>query len=295
MTTSSDNARRQFWTDYQPGLARSHDVDRGLDSFADIERHRYALEPDIPELGRFDEMAGRDVLEAGCGIATDGAQFARAGARYTGLDFSPTALENARSRFALEGLEGQFVEGSVTEIPFPDASFDIVYSMGVVHHVPDTARAIEEFRRVLRPGGQAIVLVYHRDSFNYYVTILAIKRLLSALLFVPGALRWISRLTGEPEANLRAYRELLREHGARYLTDRQLFLDNNTDGPGNPLAKVYSRADAQVLFSGFADVRTDVRFLHLRSYPGGDRLARTRLAHALGRRWGWHLWITARR
>lgn len=293
-TTPNNNPHQQFWTDYQPGVTRYREAMPGRESFDEIERQRYALEPDIPELAQFGAMAGRDVLEAGCGIGTDGVRFARAGANYTGLDFSPTALEHASTRFELEGLEGRFVEGSVTSLPFADNSFDLVYSMGVVHHVPDTAQAIKEFRRVLRPGGQAIVLVYHRHSFNYYFTILGLKRLLTPLLLIPGASAAISKLTGEPAGHLKDYRQLLREHGVRYLRDRQLFLDNNTDGPGNPLAKVYSRDEAHDLFSVFTDTRTDVRFLHLRSYPAGNRLARTRLGRALGNRWGWHLWITAR-
>src|SRR5205085_904898 len=118
----------------------------------------------------------RDVLEAGCGIGTDGKQFARAGAVYTSIDFSPTALELARQRFAREGLSGEFVAGSLTELPFGDASFDLVYSVGVIHHIPDTERAVAEFRRVLRPGGRVLVMVYHRSSFNYHVSIMVLPR-----------------------------------------------------------------------------------------------------------------------
>ena len=85
----------------------------------------------------------------------------------------------------------------------------------------------------------------------------------------------------------------MREYGLGYLRDRALFLSNNTDGPGNPLSKVYGRNEARELFVRFAEVRTTVRFLHLRSYPGGGRFATTALAHRLGARRGWHLWIDA--
>ena len=77
--------------------------------FSTLERERYLLEPDIQEFAAFESWGDKDVLEGGCGIATDGLQFARAGARYTGIDFSPTALDLARRRFDLEGAAGRFI------------------------------------------------------------------------------------------------------------------------------------------------------------------------------------------
>jgi SAM-dependent methyltransferase len=282
-----------FWNVYQPGLLVSSAEPGTVEFFADVERHRYSAEPHIPDVVRFDRWAGRDVLEAGCGIATDGVRFARSGARYTGLDFSTTALELARRRFALEGRPGAFVHGSVTALPFSDASFDLVYSHGVIHHIADTQRAVDEFQRVLRPGGKALVMVYHRDSLNYFVTVMGVRRALAAMLVVPGAVRAFARVTRERPEVLGRHRALLRDHGIRYLADGALFLSNNTDGPGNPLSKVFSRADARTLFKAFADVRFDVRFLNLRLYPGGRSLESTRLGRRLERHVGWHLYVDA--
>jgi SAM-dependent methyltransferase len=290
----SDEDRRRFWTGYQPGV-RVADPTDSREFYREVERERYLLEPDILEMANFMAWRDHDVLEAGCGIATDGVKFARAGARYTGIDFSPTAVRHAVDRFRAEGLPGKFVEGSILELPFESESFDLVYSMGVIHHVPETERAVSEFHRVLRPGGRAIAMLYHRDSFNYWFTIMAIRRTLAPLVAVRGADRLVGRITGKPPGVVLGHRALLQEHGFRYLRDRQLFLNNNTDGPGNPLSKVYSRAQARELFVEFDEVQTEVRFLHLWSYPGGERLARTELARRLGRRWGWHLWVNARK
>ena len=285
--------RQGFWTGYQPGM-RSSDAEPGSPGFfAEVERRRYQLEPATPEMAQFGRWRDRDVLEAGCGIGTDGLQFARAGARYTGMDFSSTALDLAERRFAMEGVPGRFVHGSITEMPFDDASFDLAYSMGVMHHLPETPCVAEEMHRVLRPGGQAIVMVYHRGSFNYHFSIMLLRRALTSLLLVPRMDRAISAVTGEPIEVLRGHRELLRDHGLRYVTDRQFFLSHNTDGPGNPLSKVYTRATGAELFDRFAHVETQVRFLNLRAYPFGERLETTPVAQALGRRWGWHLWIRA--
>jgi SAM-dependent methyltransferase len=295
VTGAGERRRRDFWTGYQPGFRVSGQPLGSRAMYDEVERERYILEPDILELAAFESWGDRDVLEAGCGIATDGAQFARAGARYTGVDFSPTALRLAQERFEEYGLAGRFEPASLTELPFEEDSFDLVYSMGVVHHIPDAARVVAEFHRVLRPGGRAIVMLYHRDSFNYRFTILGLRRALVVMLLLPRGVELVARITGESREVLDGHRELLHEHGPRYLADRRLFLSNNTDGPGNPLSNVYSRAEAERLFGAFAEVRTNVRFLHLRSYPGGRRISQTKPATVLGERWGWHLWVDALR
>lgn len=289
-----EEERRDFWVEYQPGFRVAKPTE-SLDFYRAVEAERYRLEPDILEMASAATWQDRDVLDAGCGIATDGIQFARSGARYTGIDFSPTALRHAEARFRMEGVRGRFVQGSISELPFDAESFDLVYSMGVIHHVPEPERAVSEFHRVLRPGGRAIVMIYHRDSFNYRFTIMVVRRALAALLIVPGGDWFVERLTGEGPDVLQGHRALLKEHGIGYVRDRQLFLNHNTDGPGNPLSSVYSRTEAHELFAQFADVRTSVRFLHLRSYPGGQRLPRTEFGQRLGRRWGWHLWVDARK
>jgi ubiquinone/menaquinone biosynthesis C-methylase UbiE len=288
-----ERERSEFWTGNQPGF-RFTDAEPGTERFyAEVEAHRYALEPAIPELARFADWRERDVLEAGCGIATDGINFARAGARYTGVDFSDAAIALARRRFELESMPGEFVQASITELPAEDSSRDLVYSNGVIHHLPETEAVVAEMHRVLRPGGRAIVMVYHRDSLNYRFNIMVVRRLLALVLLIPGAAERIGRMASERAEVFTGHRRLLAEHGGRYLRDKQLFLNNNTDGPDNPLSKVYSRADAQELFSAFSTVETRVRFLNLRLYPKGDAIAGTAPARRLERQIGWHLWIEA--
>jgi hypothetical protein len=113
------------------------------------------------------------------------------------------------------------------------------------------------------------------------------------VLLVRGADELVSRLTGEPIEVLRGHRELLSRHGTRYLTDPALFLSHNTDGPGNPLSKVYTATNMRRAFAVFAEVQTHVRFLNLRAYPYGERLERLPASRWLGRRTGWHLWVSA--
>jgi SAM-dependent methyltransferase len=283
--------RRDFWSGYQPGFRVAQSPVGTEEFFAEVTAKRYALEPHIPEVVEFERWRGCAVLEAGCGIGTDGARFAAAGADYTGLDFSPSAFALAQRRFELERLPGRFVAGSVTALPFEDDTFDLVFSHGVIHHLPDTEAAVQEFHRVVKPGGTVVVMLYHRHSLNYHVTIMLLRRAAIALLLVPKAPPVVARLTGEREEVLSGHRRLLSTHGLRYLRDRELFLSHNTDGPGNPLSKVYSRAEAQRLFAPFESTATEVRYLNLRLYPGGSRLSATRAARMLERRVGWHLYV----
>ena len=287
--------RRAFWSGYQPGFRATDSPPGTMQFFEEVTARRYILEPHIPEVVDFGRWSGCAVLEAGCGIGTDGAQFAAAGAEYTGLDFSPAAFVLARRGFEVRGLRGRFVAGSVTALPFHDETFDLVFSHGVIHHLPETEAAVREFHRVLKPGGTALVMVYHRASLNYYFPIMLLRRALIALLLLPKAPAIVARLTGEPEDVISGHRRLLSEHGFRYILDRDLLLSKNTDGPGNPLSKVYSRADAAKLFGRFENVTTEVRYLNLRLYPGGSRIAGTRLARWLERRFGWHLYARGRK
>ncbi|MHB8490724.1 MAG: class I SAM-dependent methyltransferase [Solirubrobacteraceae bacterium] len=283
----------RFWSANQPGFRFTDEQPGTPEFFTAVERHRYEVEPHIPEIVQFARWRDRDVLEVGCGIATDGINFARTGARYTGTDQSASALALARRRFELEGLSASFVESQADHLPFADDTFDLVYSHGVIHHMEDTAGAVDDFMRVLRPGGTALVMVYHRSSFNYWVTILGVRRLLATVLLMPGLSRLVARATGERASVLDGHRALLRRHGLRYLLSSTLFLSNNTDGPGNPLSKVFTREQAEALFGGFASVSTAVRHLNLRIYPGGTVAARSRIAVWLGHRWGWHLYVRA--
>ena len=150
---------RSFWQ-ANPCGTKFADAEVGTREFFErVEKHRYRTEWHIPAAAGFDKARGLRVLEVGCGLGTDGAQFARAGAVYTGIDLTEAAIGLARRRFELESLPGEFRISDAERLDFPDESFDLVYSHGVLHHTPDTARAVGEVHRVLRPGGRAIVML----------------------------------------------------------------------------------------------------------------------------------------
>lgn len=126
---------------------------------------RYALEPYLKPFARFEEAANKDVLEIGVGMGADHVELAKAGPRsLTGIDLTERGVQWTKDRLALYGLMSDVRVGDAERLPFADASFDLVYSYGVLHHSPDTQRAFREVARVLRPGGIARVMVYHRPS-----------------------------------------------------------------------------------------------------------------------------------
>lgn len=262
--------------------------------FERVEAHRYSTEWHIPEAADFKSAKGLRVLEIGCGLGTDGAQFACAGANYTGVDLTEAAIELARKRFELFDLPGTFRTADAENLDFPDESFDLVYSHGVLHHTPDTARAVREVHRVLKPGGRAVVMLYHRNSYNYRVNIRLLRRAGARLLKTEGGLKLVNRLTGEPVDSLREHAARITEDEESYLSPGE-FLNRNTDGAGNPLARVYSRREARELFKDFAEVKLRTHFLNKRWLPLLGNVLPRPVEARLASRWGWHLWIYARK
>lgn len=114
---------------------------------------RYTLEPYIPEFAGFNTARGLCVLEIGVGLGADHQQFAEAGAALSGIDLTERAVKHTRHRLAAFGLESDLAVGDAENLQFSDGSFDLVYSWGVLHHSPDTSKAIGEVWRVLKQGG----------------------------------------------------------------------------------------------------------------------------------------------
>ena len=284
---------RTFWQAHPCGTKFS-DAEIGTRAFFErIEAHRYEKEWHIPAAANFANTRGLKVLEIGCGLGTDGAQFAKAGADYTGVDLTNAAIELARKRFELFGLTGKFQVADAENLDFPDESFDVVYSHGVLHHTPDIDAAVQEIRRVLKPGGRAIVMLYHRGSYNYRIGIRVLRRAGAGLLKTDTGIKLINVLTGEPTEALQERAAMMRATNGETSADQ--LLNESTDGAGNPLARVYSRREARQLFKDFSKVELRAYFLNKRFIPIVGNLLPRSIESALASRWGWHLWIYATR
>lgn len=139
--------------------------------FCESERaSRYQFEPYIPAFARFQEGKDKDVLGIGLGMGADHAEWARSGPRsLTGIDLTPRAIEHARRRLGVHRSTSELHVADAEELPFGDGSFDLVYSWGVLHHSPNTRKAVCEVHRVLRANGVARIMLYHAYSLTGYL------------------------------------------------------------------------------------------------------------------------------
>lgn len=210
-------------------------------------RSRYMLEPYIHEFAKFNEAAGRDVLEVGVGMGADHLQWANAyPKRLYGFDLTRRAVDFTRARLTLEGLQSNVFIGDAEHLAFPDAAFDIVYSWGVLHHSPNTPETVREVHRVLRTGGVARVMIYHRNSIVGY------------LLWVRYAL-----LRGRPTTSLTSVY-------STYL-----------ESPGT---KAYSISQASKVFANFSRVSVRIALSAGDLFEGAAGLRHQGLLLSLGRR-----------
>jgi ubiquinone/menaquinone biosynthesis C-methylase UbiE len=265
LTEEKVRAREQ-WTLDPCGAVTDREHEFGTREFFDtVERHRYTeYAAWMPRLMGFDKFREARLLEIGCGMGTDLLQFARGGACCTGIDLTPRSIEITRHRFQLYNEDGAFMISDGEHLPFRDESFDVVYSNGVLHHTPDTAGAIREVHRVLRPGGTAKVMLYHRNSLNYWGDIV-LRR---------GVVRG-DFLRGQSVAEIMSRIVEFSSHDAR------------------PLVKVYSRKEARDLFSLFRDVRIDVEQLLRAELRFLSPLVSEAMLERLRKRIGWNVIVTA--
>jgi SAM-dependent methyltransferase len=144
-------------------------ADTGRQGYLEQARSRYALEPYIEPFAAFATARGQKVLEIGVGLGADHQRFAAAGAELSGIDLTARAVAHAQRRLALFDLTSALAQGDAENLSFAAATFDLVYSWGVIHHSPTTQQAVDEVYRVLKAGGVAKIMIYHRRSLVGYM------------------------------------------------------------------------------------------------------------------------------
>src|SRR5947209_1087109 len=156
---------REYWNQHIHDLEITRHPVGSRGFFDDLDQYHFEKLHHLLRLVDFDGYRGRTVLDVGCGAGVDLARFARGGAAVTGVDLAASAIDLARANFEQQGLAGAFQVADGERLPFPDNSFDLVYAHGVVQYTADPQRLVEECRRVLKPGGEAVFQVYNRISW----------------------------------------------------------------------------------------------------------------------------------
>ena len=185
---------------------------------------RYALEPIIRDFAEFHLYRDKDVLEIGVGLGAEHQQFAEAGAKLKGIDLTERAILHTTARLKTFGLESELQTADAENLPYLSDSFDLVYAWGVLHHTPNTAQSVMEVYRVLKPGAEAKVMIYHKYSMVGY------------LLWVRYALLKL-----------------------RPFTLLATIYDQYLESPGT---KAYSIREAEILFQSFATVEIQTLLMH---------------------------------
>jgi ubiquinone/menaquinone biosynthesis C-methylase UbiE len=202
---SSEKANIQaWWGDLYKQLYEEHEHSLTRDSLPEnlkdleemfrLREHLAVVEMPL------DEIEGRHVLEIGPGGGGHSALFQSKGARVTAADLTPERVVGTAIKLGLSDRgDGRAYQADAENLPFHDATFDIVYSNGVLHHSQNTDRCIAEVMRVLKPGGRAILMLYSRHSSAYWLNIVP-RGLFSGEMFRWPEAEWIGRVTeGTPK------------------------------------------------------------------------------------------------
>lgn len=289
MKNSNEAVIQKFWQENPCGENLTGKLEDWSQHFVEYDKFRYGTEGHI--LLQLDQIDFKEkkILEIGVGQAADSLQIAKRGALWNGLDLTDAAVNRAKIRFALnDQLFGEVKKGSAVQIPWEDNSFDIVYSHGVLHHIPEIERVSSEISRILKPGGRLVVMMYHQNSLNYYVSIAFIRRIGLVVFWVLDKCGFAKLFSSDVIvghlSNIKKYGLL------NYLKIRN-FIHHNTDGPSNPFSRVYTIARVSKDFPQFMLEKSSVHFINTRHFPGISFLPKA-LYKFLESRYGWHLWAT---
>jgi ubiquinone/menaquinone biosynthesis C-methylase UbiE len=232
----------------------------GWGPYEDMRKLRYGLHTFLPGYFNFDECKGKKVLEIGCGCGVDAVEHALHGAEMYAIDLTESAVNYTKKLFeSLELEAGDIRQADATlGLPYEDNFFDMVYSIGVIHHSPEPEKIVKEMHRVLKPGGDICVLLYHKDSLLYYFSI----------LYLGGIVK----------------------HGfADGLSEKQLLCRYSEAVDGCPYTAVYTVEEARSLFSPyFKDIAISIEL------PAVNTMTeRKKLFPGVPKNLGWHLIVKA--
>ena len=244
--------------------------------FSCYDALRYSRERHILRaLDRID-FNGKKVLEIGFGQGSDSEQIIRRGGQWSGVDLTPESVARMRIRLQIHQLPYDELEcASALALPFISESFDVVFSHGVLHHIPDIGTAQREIARVLKSSGRLIMMVYARRSLNYQLAIKVIRRIALAACYLSQA---------RPGGIVNAHLDNAHKVGLSKYLKMSNFIHRNTDGPLNPYSKVYDLATVRRDFPDFSIERSYQLWMHAPPVP-------VAWLSPLEGVLGWHLWV----
>jgi len=171
---------KSTWGASPAGTTHGHGTKPGTREFFEnviAKRSTYEI-PWLFERVPFESFRNKKVIELGCGAGYDAYEFHRCGADYAGIDITPENIVRTKTHLGFYGYTPQVIEGDAENLPFADGSFEVAFSNGVLHHTPDMERSFRETRRVLKPGGEFWVILYHKTSVFYWISLFLVEHIL---------------------------------------------------------------------------------------------------------------------
>jgi ubiquinone/menaquinone biosynthesis C-methylase UbiE len=158
-------AIREYWNSHIHDLEIATHPVGTLGFFNELDEYRFDKLRYLPKLVDFTKYRGQKLLEVGCGVGIDLVHFAREDVEVTGIDLAEVSIDLAKQNFQLRDLLGEFLVMNGEAMDFPDQAFDVVYAHGVLQYTAHADKMVAEIHRVLRSGGEAIMMVYNRHSW----------------------------------------------------------------------------------------------------------------------------------
>ncbi len=158
---------REYWDEYTANIQIQF-TDKRLGTreyFDDIKIHHDRAYDLANQLIDLPSLKGKSVVELGCGIGLDALEYARHGAKVTGVDLSPVCIKLARKYFSYHNLEGTLELANAEALPFQNDAFDVAVARQILMFTPNAQAAVSEIYRVVKPGGKVVALLHNRYSW----------------------------------------------------------------------------------------------------------------------------------
>lgn len=176
-------------------------TDQDGEYFAEIDRRFFKSvshympwkKTPFDNLINFPALQAKDVLEIGVGHGSHAELIAPHCKSFTGIDLTERASQMTLQRMQLRGINAQILQMDAERMTFADESFDWIWSWGVIHHSANTQKILQEMTRVLRPGGSAVVMVYHKSPWKYFVADGLMRGIFRGELFRSGSIHGVSQ------------------------------------------------------------------------------------------------------
>ena len=166
-------------------------------------------------------LKNKKVLEIGCGLGAHSQILAEKGAQLTAIDLAEKSIDTTKRRLKMKGLNADIIQADCENLPFEKETFDYIWSWGVIHHTPDTQKAANEIKRVLKPNGSLDIMIYNNDSLYKFLNV-----------YLRYGILKFKFLQGYSKQDL-----------------KNMYTDGKEFG-GAPLSKYFSKKDLINLFSG---------------------------------------------